>query len=328
VDIPAWLRILLRPRIFIPVLLAAALLTFALSITDLPVVMGHIRSLNWLVIAEVFVVAFAYLAFKALLFRYLLEKLDIHTSWKKFFLAYCIGEMTLPVPSGVYVQNYVLRRVHGEKFGLSSAATTYSLFLEGALTLTILVFFSIPHWDWLPQAIIALFAAATLFVILLIRSQRLRRFLIKKRTGRRAVLFAGIRDLLVGLRTLSTASILFYGVLFSIAYLFCLALAFYLVGHGVGMVTLTFEQALTIYAFSLGVTLMLGGVMTQLGVIEVAGLGASQAWGYTLTQGLAMLLGFRIVWMGSVWLINGVMVLALHGEFRPSTANSTKKTLN
>ena len=316
VHIPGWIKILVKPRILIPILLTGALLTFALSISDLPLTMGYIRSLPLSNIVEAFALALGYLLLKAIQFRFLLNALAIRPDWRKFLLAYCIGEMTLPIPSGIYAQNYVLRRIHGEKFALSSAATTMTLFIEGALVLLTLIIMKIPHWDWLRYFIWIFFGIMALLLLLLVRSQRLRTLLTKERIGLSERLFRAARDLLAGLYTLIAPRILFPSILLSIVYLSFLILAFFIVGRGVGITNLTLEQATTIYFFSLGVTLLLGGVMTQLGVIEVAGLGASQAWGYTLTEGLAMLLGFRIVWMGSVWLISGPVAWLLRGEFR------------
>ena len=40
------------------------------------------------------------------------------------------------------------------------------------------------------------------------------------------------------------------------------------------------------------------------------------AWGYSSTEGLTMLLGFRLVWTGSIWLACGVALLLLYREWR------------
>ena len=315
----AWLKFLVRPRVLVPILLTVALLAFAFSVTDLPKVMGDIRRLSVIHVMEVFALACGYLILKATQLRFLLNGLAIHADWKTLLLAFSIGEMTLPIPSGVYAQNYVLRRIHGSGFALSSAATTLTLMIEGALVLLALVVLSIPKWQWLRYFLLLFLGLAALVTVALVRSSHLRRLLTRQRTGWLERLFKGIRDLLDGLRALIAPRILWPSVLLSLAYLMLLILAFYVIGRGVGVSGLTLEQATTIYFFSLGVTLLLGGVMTQLGVLEVAGLGAAQAWGYTLSQGLAMFLGFRIVWMGSIWLLSGFVVWRLRGELRRST---------
>ena len=92
--------------------------------------------------------------------------------------------------------------------------------------------------------------------------------------------------------------------------------------------SLTFRQALTIYFFSLGVILMLGGILSQLGVMEVAGLEVARAWGYTSTQGLAMLLGFRIVWVLSIWLVSGVMIVVLRSQLRASHRDGSEEPVH
>jgi hypothetical protein len=327
-QVPGWVKVLIRPRVLIPILLTAALLAFALSISDLPRVMGHIKGLSFGHLAAAFGLALGYLALKGVQFRLLLAGLDIHISWRRLLLAYSIGELTLPIPSGIYAQNYVLRRIHGEKFSLSAAATTVTLFVEGALVLTTLVILRIPHWDWLRPAILTFYGVSAVILALLMRSQRLKNLMITERNGWAQTLTGALRETAGGLRALIAPRILVPAVLLSIAYLTLLVAAFFVVGRGVGIPELTFEQATTIYFFSLGVTLLLGGVMTQLGVIEVAGLGAAQAWGYTLTEGLAMLLGFRLVWMGSVWLISGPIAWMLRGEFGRAAGNNRKKPLD
>ena len=99
-------------------------------------------------------------------------------------------------------------------------------------------------------------------------------------------------------------------------YLGALAGAFTLVGRGTGVEHFSYLQAVTVYSFSLTVTLLMACVLTQLGVIEVAGLGAAVSFGYGPSEALAMMLGFRIVWMGSVWLICGPTALLLRDVMR------------
>lgn len=59
-------------------------------------------------------------------------------------------------------------------------------------------------------------------------------------------------------------------------------------------------------------------MLSQIGTVEVLGMSAAQAWGMSLTDGLALMLGFRIVWTGAVWLINLPLVIVLWKTLKPA----------
>lgn len=318
----SWLTNLLKPKILIPILLTIALLTFAFSITDLPQVIGRIRGIPISTIAIGFGLAGLYLILKYLVFRLLLVGLGIHIDWRRLVLAYSIGEMCITIPAGVYIQNYVLQKIHGEAFARSAAATTAMLALEAALVLVALVIIGIPNLPWLRPSILIFFALAAVVVAIYAQLDRLQQWLLYHlQRGRFKVIGEGLITVGNGLRTLTSAKILISSLLLTTAYLGALAFAFFMTGHGVGVSALTLLQATTIYFFGLGVMLLFGSVLTQLGVIEVVGLGAAQAWGYSLNEGLAMLLGFRLVWMCSIWVMTGFAALLLRGQFSRSGAD-------
>lgn len=312
-------RVLLQPKVLIPVLLTAAILAFLFSVADLPKVFGRISEIGPTEIAITFALALGYLLLKGLELRYLLHALDLRVGWRRLVLAYAIGEMTLTIPAGVYVQNYVLERLGSAGFARSAAATTAMLALEGPVVLVVVLVFGVSGWPWIRPTIAGLlgfFALLALALLALRRSGRVRRGVERlfshkylRRLGR------GLADLGRGLRALASPQILSAAVALTVAYLGLLAWAFLVVAHGVGIAQLTYVHAATIYAFSLAVMLLLGGLLSQLGVIETAGLAAAGAMGYPFDAALAMLLGFRVVWIGSVWVICGLTALALRREF-------------
>jgi hypothetical protein len=55
--------------------------------------------------------------------------------------------------------------------------------------------------------------------------------------------------------------------------------------------------------FSLAVILIGVGLISQIGTLDLLGMAIARAWGIGYTDGLAMMLGFRIVWTGSIWLL-------------------------
>ncbi len=298
----ARLRVLLRPAVLLPVLFAAALLAFVFSVSDLPRVVSRIRRIPPVVVGATLVLALVYLRLKLLEFRLLLRGLGIDTPARRLLLAFAVGEITLSIPAGVYAQNYMLRRLQGAGFARSAAATTLILAIETGLVFLALAIDPIPAWPWLRPLCIGLLAASLAMVALLLRLQGFGAALAQRSSpAPLRSLFRGIEELLTGLRRLSTPGVLAPSLILTAVYLSALAAAFLLVAHGVGADGFTFRQAFSVYAFSLMVVLVLGGVVPQLGGIELAGLGAAQAWGYGPSEGLAMMIGFRLVWTGAIW---------------------------
>ncbi len=308
------LKTLTQPKILIPVLLSAALLAFVLTVSDAAAVMGQIRGIPLPVMALSLALAILYLALKGFLWHYLMGVIHISIGWKQLALAFVVGEMAVSLPAGIYAQNYLLRRIAGADFSRSSAATSALLVGEAAISMVVLAIFGIPGWDWLRPAVAGLFAAAAVVVAVLFRvrpvqklADRLLRFGPLRTVGPEflemfdaARLFFSIR---VALRSVPTIAL----------YLVALVTAFHLVAHGVGVATLTFVQAVTVYLFAL-VVVLISPISSHLGVVEAGGLGAMHAWGYSSTQGIAALLGFRLVWTGAVWLVCTPVVVLLRKQ--------------
>ncbi|MEJ2687025.1 MAG: lysylphosphatidylglycerol synthase domain-containing protein, partial [Gammaproteobacteria bacterium] len=256
-------------------LLAIALLAFALGISDLGRVWAGISHIPLHTLAAALLLAFVYLALKGVQFHFLLGRLGIAVPWRTLALAFVIGEMTLTVPSGIYVQNYVLRRTGMAGFARSSAATTMTLVIEGALVLLALLVLSVPGWKWVrPLAFVAvtLLIGSVLFAGARTGNADTLAWLQRGRFVRLGRALAGFVE---SMRELSNPGAMLPAAILGGLYMFALVAVFVLAAHGAGVVRLDLPEAISIYAFSLAVTLMLGGVLSQLGVIEVAGMGAA-----------------------------------------------------
>lgn len=326
---PRW-RSLIQLKVVVPVAVTAALLAFLLSISDLPQVFGRIQRMSFEDIALTFVFAFGYLVIKGFVQRYLLSALELGIAWRKLVLAYAIGEMTLTLPAGVYLENYVLERLGSAGFARSAAAVTAMLALEGPIALTVVLIFGIPEWVWLRPAIVAVFGFFAVLIgvaVHLGRSEDLRRrFRRLFDRPRLRKLGEGLRDLLRGLRALASARVAAVGTALTVAYLAALAAGYLVTAHGVGVMRITFGQAAVIYAFSLSVMLLFGGLLSQLGVVEAAGLAASRALGYSTDEALAMLLGFRAVWIASVWILCGTTAMVLGRRIAASATDDGEES--
>lgn len=324
-----WLSALLRPKVFVPLVLAGALLAFAFSMGNLPSAFSHVRRLTAARLLACLALAWLYLTLKGLQFKWLLHALGAEVAWRPLVLAYAIGEMTIPLPAGVYVQNYVLERVSGELFGFTSAATTAMLALETAVTLVALLFLPIPGAPWVPDAIITLLALTLLAGTgLAAMGEWRRRVLQFLGSGRLRGPGKALGEMLEGLGLLMKPRLLVPVTLLTVLYLTPLVIAVYVVGVGVGLGGFTLTKAASIYLSALAITLLGAGLLTQLGTIEVAGIGVALAWGYGLTQGLALLLGFRLVWIASTWALSGTAAAILWGQRTRSAAHGSEKAPN
>jgi len=309
-----WAR-LLQPRILIPLLLSAALLAFVFSISNISQVMGYILSLSAATISLVFAMTVVYLSLKWAQFHRYLEREGIPATWRQSALSFAVGEMTLPVPAGIYAQNYVLRTTACADFSRSSAATTAILAMEAIVSLLIVGIVDIPSWGWLRPLILALFvgAAATSALFLRVGSARdLAGRLLQ--WGPMEKVGPELMEAVEGLRDLFRPGVAAIALPLAALYLSSMVAGFFFTAHGMGFAALSFGEALTIYLFAIAVEELVP-FSSNLGVIEAGGVAVAQAWGYSFTEGLAMMLGFRLAWTGSIWLLGAITILLLRGEF-------------
>lgn len=312
------LRAWFKPKVLLPLVLAGALLFVALSLGDAGKVMGRVGRMPWSVWVLVPGLAAVYLLCKAAQLQLLLHNLKARGSWRRFGLAYAVGELSLTLPMGVFAQNVVLARDENIDFGRSAAATVLMLLLEMALVLLWLAVTGIPGWAPLqPLAAVALAGMVLLLIAGVYFRSVLERLAGRVRLRPLRWTLKQIVELLAGLRQLSSLRMLGLNLLLMPIYLGALGAAFLLVGHGVGLHRLGFVEAATIYAFSLAAILMTGGLSGQVGTVEVVGMSAAKAYGVEYTDGLALMLGFRLVWTGAIWLLCGPLAFALRGALRP-----------
>ncbi len=299
------LRALLRPRVLLSLLLAGALFFLAVSLGNLDQVLGRVLAVSWWDVALVLAFALAYLLFKLLQLRMLLNHLGVQTTWRRFALAYSVGELAVTLPFGLFAQNWVLSGDRDTRFGHSSAATVAVMLAEILLVLGWLGIVGVPGWAPL-QPMAAALTVIMLGLLFCVRwieplAQRLAGRLKHQKLRRAATELVG---LIRGLRELATWRPLAISVLLTAMYLAALMGAFLVMGRGMGLHALNFLQASTIYAFSLASVFLCGGLAGQVGTVEVLGMSVARAWGYGYTDGLALMLGFRLAWTGAIWLLN------------------------
>lgn len=316
--LPRRLGRLAEPALLLPILLAGALLAVAFNLGDLGKVLNRVQSIPISVMFFALLMGLVYLVLKLWQLHLLLGNLGLHPGRRRLLLAFAVGELSVTLPFGIFAQNWVLSTAGGHtRFGRSSAATVVMLVVETLVVLLLLSFVGIPRWPQL-RAVAAICAFVFLAIVLSVLrfegvAQRLA-LRIRRPLLHRAALEA--LGLLRGLKQLSNARVLAANVVIAAAYLGALAFAFMAVGRSVGLHHLSYLEAATIYAFSLAVVLICGGLVSQIGTVEILGMGAAQAWGLNFTDGLALMLAFRLVWTGVIWLVNLPIVLALWRSLR------------
>lgn len=297
-------RFLLNPKVILPVLLTAALLVFAFSLGDVGKVAGRVTKLPLHVLWLALAAAACYLTFKAIQLRLMLNQINLAIPARPFFLAFAMGELTVTLPLGLFSQNWVLSASRRINVGRSSAATVMMLLAEIATVFLFLAVLGIPGWpDFRWIAVGALAVLAMLLAVAVLFGHKAHPHLSRlpydwMKTGAGTGL-----EMLRGLRKLTTPLMLAMSVAMAAIYLGALTVAFWLVSRGMAVHHLHYLTAATIYLFSLAMVLIGAGLVSQIGTVEVLGMLAARASGIDYTDGLAMMLGFRIVWTGAVWLL-------------------------
>lgn len=313
--VPARARVVLKPQVILPVLLAIALLAFAFSLGNVHEVIARVGSLPWHVLWIALAAAACYLVCKAAQLKLMLTRIDVRIPARPFWLAFAVGELTVTLPLGMFSQNWVMSASHRIHIGRSSAATVMMVLAELAVVFLFLAVVGIPGWPDVRLVCVLVLVAVglLLFGLLLFEHKardlvpRLRRTWVR-RGGETAL------EMLGGLRKLSTPVMLVISIVLAAVYLGALTIAFWFVGRGMDANHLGYLTAATIYMFSLAIILVGAGLFSQIGTVELLGMLAASAWGINYTDGLALMLGFRIVWTGAIWLLCLPIVAAMWHE--------------
>lgn len=309
----------LRLQTLIPVLLSLALLAAAFSLANFSQVFARWVHIPWQTLPLVLALAGLYLALKGWQFALMLRAIGLRPHWQALLLAFSIGEMTVSLPFGVYSQNYILQRAAGTPAARSTTVTTMMLVFELGIALAMLALFGIPGWPELRPIALSILILGSIGFGAFHRSKRLVSWVVDLLPGGDRSRIGQIgRIFLERLQALPAPRIAIPNLLITLFYLLALEIAFYILGQRVSDSDLLFVQSLTIYLFALLVALLIGGLLSQIGVIEMAGLGAAKAWGIAPTDGLSMLLWFRLVWTASIWLICAPVAFLLRSELDDS----------
>lgn len=315
------LRRVLQPVFILPMLLTAALFLFAFKLGDLGAVVERVKVIPLNILLYALGFAAVYLALKALQLHLLLVNLAVRPAFQPFALAFAVGELTLTLPFGLFAQNWILSASARIRIGRSAAATVVMLLTEILVTLLLMAVIGVRGWPQLRLAVIlALVVFAAVITLFVVFADRIHAHVSKVRRPILRKPLVEASELLKGLKSLSKGRILTVNLLIAAGYLGALIAAFFCVGRGMGLHNLSPITAASIYGFSLVVVLLGAGAITQIGTVEVLGMLAAHEWGIDYTDGLALMLGFRLVWTGAMWLLALPVVVLLWRSIRPQRA--------
>jgi hypothetical protein len=317
-------RAVLAPQRAVPILLTAALIAALAQLPHIANVFHRWHALTPSLIGLLLLLALTYLALKGWQFGRLLKAAKLATDWRGQWAAFAVGEMTLILPLGMYAQNYVLLKSRGRGFAKSAAVTTLMHALEIAVLAVALA--AIPVHSW-PQMHEVLWGAIGLVVVLsflLSRFHPLRRIAtqLARHKGWIGKVARKGRDFLKEWQMLGKPHVLLHNVVITAAYLLALAVAFQHVGGAFGERHVELLQAVAIYAFGLLVAMLFGGIVSQLGTVELSAAAMASAMGFQLHNAIVMLIWFRLLWTASIWLIAGSTLIVLRRELLAPSSRS------
>lgn len=321
------LRSLIRPKVFIPLVLAIALVAALLSFADLRKVVKLMEGFQRIDLLYYFLLMIGYEVVRGIQWRYTMVTLGVKAPMRTEIFAYVLSEVTKILPIGNYFQNYVLQVSKGVDFGLTSAATTLVVLEEVAVGLVGVVILGLGSWTtWLRLVIIIGLAvfALSIWIFSRVYHDKGRPDWVKRRRWLNNVAdeFDHFREGAAALMNVRSIAIT---MALSICYQVLGGLALFVVVRALGDQSLTFTQALAVYLFSLAFSLIFP-LPIDFGVLEVSGVGAFLAVGVARNTAFGAVFANRILNTLSSILIAAVVVAYLHGEVRPLFAHMAQSS--
>ncbi len=311
------LRYIFNPRVIIPTLLSAALLAFLLTFANSGEVGDEIKQAVVAAWLPSFFLAVLYLAAKLIQWRLYLGRLGLKPGWQELLVPYSGGEMGNTLPMGVYLENYLLKGSAGSAVGRSAAATTWMLITEIAVCLLALMAFGVPGWLWVRPLAAFLLLGMLLVGFLLFRTRLICGRLDRWKPAQKGLQTVrdGIKEFVDGSHRLFSWHTFVFGLPLTALYLGAQATILYVIGNVLIAPTRpwAWTDAAVAYAFSLVIVLLVP-VLPHLGSVEVSGLGVLLKFGISKNLAVGSFLALRLLATGSIILVCGLVLLALHRE--------------
>jgi uncharacterized protein (TIRG00374 family) len=304
--------------VLIMAVLSVALLASLFTVANASQVLQRMESFQRTYLPFILVAMVWYELARTVQWIFLLRSLQIRAPLQAEIFSFAVGEFARILPAGNYFQNYLLRQAGGSDFGRTSAATTLSILTEVALCLVAVTVLGVGTWTvWLrPLILIGLCVAAivTLAGYRLLHGRNAPGWMTRNRLAR--LVLAEWRQFRSGTQDMLHPRILARQALLGAAYVLAGSVTLYLVMLGMGM-HLPFWDALRVYCFSLGFSLIFP-LPSDLGVIELSGVGAFLALGLDRDSAVSAMLINRVVSLSAALLVALLVIGVLRGEIRPA----------
>jgi uncharacterized membrane protein YbhN (UPF0104 family) len=253
----------------------------------------------------------AHEALRGLLWVILIQALGIRVPVRSQIFAFAAGEAAKFIPTGAYLQNYLLQRSTGTDFGESSSATTVIILAEIGSAGVGVVLLGVGDWSfWLRVSI----GIVGLGLVLLGRA-----FLLAsrvpsapawmRRNRRTRALLESLQHFRLGAASLVQPPVVRLTLLLSLLYVLLAGFALYIVILGLGISGVSFWQAVGVSCFGLAFYVVLGS-------LEAADVGVLVGLGVSKTDAVTAIFVNRGLGIGITAFLAGVTMIVLHDEWQ------------
>jgi uncharacterized membrane protein YbhN (UPF0104 family) len=307
---------ILRPRFVLPLILSVALLAALLTFGNVRQVIALLSTFQLVYLLYILLLLVAYEAVQGLQWHVLLRALGIRVPLRAQAFAFLVGEPTRVLPIGNFVENYLLLRAEGTDFGLSSAATLFSVLIEVAVSLAGLVILGLGPWGWLRPLIIiglAVFLPAAWALHRVHYAGSAPAWV--SRSRRLSAALDEVKQFRMGAVALLHPRVLACAGSLGALYLVLGGTTLYCVLRGLGVTAVSWNQVLAVYFFSLAFALIVP-LPVDIGVTELGGVAALLVIGVAKAPAVSALLLMRALSLGTAVAIALVTIAVMRDELR------------
>lgn len=294
-------------RVVLLTVLSVAVLGILLWFGDAAKVLALIYQFRPIYLLWFVLLLIALEALRGLLWHVLVQALCDGAPPRAEIAAFAAGEGAKFVPTGVYLQNYLLQRLAGIDFGRSSAATTVMIGGEIAVALIGVIILGIELWSPLLLLIVAIGALVALLLVRPTQAIGMPAWVRRRRLLRRA--YDAYRGFRAGTAILARADIVAITLVLSALYVFVAGADLYMVVRGLGVTGISFWQVEAVSCFGLAFYLVLGS-------LEAADLGAFISLGVSKSAAVSAILLNRGLSVGVTMLLSAITMALLRDQWR------------
>jgi hypothetical protein len=299
-------------RTLLATLLVAIVLAALLWFGDIHKVLTLIGRFRRVYLIWFMLLLAAYEVVRGLLWHVLMGTLIARAPAPMLTFAFAGGEAAKFVPTGTYLQNYLLQRYAGIDFVASSAATTWMILSEIVVALLGVVVFGVGGWSAPLRLAIAIILAAIIWAtrVYLIRTPTSRGAGWQSRNPILRRMHDAIRRFREGANMISQPWIVGITVLLTAVYVILAGAGLYAVVRGLGITDVSFWQATGVSCFGLAFYVILGS-------LEAAEVGAFIGIGVNKSDAVSAILVTRGLSVGGTLVMALLVLAALRNQWRP-----------